>query len=165
MDPNNAIEIRDVDLTYTYTTLELNEKTPHLKKYIKTKTENHVLDKINLDVKKGEILGIIGTNGAGKSTLLSIMARILEPDSGTIHIDGKVATILELGMGFHADLSGRENIILKGELYGFSKKEMEAKTEQIIDYSGIRRYIDNPVRTYSSGMRSRLAFSIMIHVE
>ena len=107
----------------------------------------------------------MGINGAGKTTLLSIIARIQEPDSGEVSINGKIATILELGMGFHQDLTGRENIILKGELYGFSKKEMESKIEDIIDYSGIRRYIDNPVRTYSSGMTSRLAFSIMIHVD
>lgn len=163
MDPKNAIELKNVCLTYT-----VEEEDPDKKglfKKSKIKTENRVLDGLNLDVRKGEILGIIGTNGAGKSTLLSIMARILEPDSGTVEIDGKVATILELGMGFHPDLSGRENIILKGELYGFSKKLMESKTEEIIDYSGIRRYIDNPVRTYSSGMRGRLAFSIMIHVD
>lgn len=163
MDPKNAIELRNVSLTYTVE-VEDTEKKSRFKRS-KIKTENHVLDELDLDVRKGEILGIIGTNGAGKSTLLSIMARILEPDLGTVEIDGKVATILELGMGFHQDLSGRENIILKGELYGFSKKQMESKVEEIIDYSGIRRYIDNPVRTYSSGMRSRLAFSIMIHVD
>jgi ABC-2 type transport system ATP-binding protein len=163
MDSKNAIELRDVSLTYTVE-VEDTEKKGLFKKS-KSRMENHILDRLNLDVRKGEVLGIIGTNGAGKSTLLSIMARILEPDSGTVEIDGKVATILELGMGFHQDLSGRENIILKGELYGFSKKQMESKTEEIIDYSGIRRYIDNPVRTYSSGMRSRLAFSIMIHVD
>ena len=163
MDPKNAIELRNVSLTYTVE-VEDTEKKSRFKRS-KVKTENHVLDGLDLDVRKGEVLGIIGTNGAGKSTLLSIMARILEPDSGIVEIDGKVATILELGMGFHQDLSGRENIILKGELYGFSKKQMESKVEEIIDYSGIRRYIDNPVRTYSSGMRSRLAFSIMIHVD
>lgn len=163
MDQKNAIELRNVSLTYTIE-VEDTEKKGLFKRSM-VKTENHVLDGLDLDVRKGEVLGIIGTNGAGKSTLLSIMARIMEPDSGTVEIDGKVATILELGMGFHQDLSGRENIILKGELYGFSKKQMECKVEEIIDYSGIRRYIDNPVRTYSSGMRSRLAFSIMIHVD
>ncbi|MBR6910285.1 MAG: ATP-binding cassette domain-containing protein [Candidatus Methanomethylophilaceae archaeon] len=164
MDSNNAIELRDIHLKYTYDVYDSGEKG-FFNINTKKKGENHVLDGLNLDVKKGEILGIVGTNGAGKSTLLSIIARILDPDSGSVEINGKVATILELGMGFHSDLTGRENIILKGELYGFSKKEMEAKAQDIIDYSGIGRYIDNPVRTYSSGMRSRLAFSIMIHVD
>ena len=161
MDSNNAIELRDIHLKYTYDVYDSGEKG-FFNINTKKKGENHVLDGLNLDVKKGEILGIVGTNGAGKSTLLSIIARILDPDSGSVEINGKVATILELGMGFHSDLTGRENIILKGELYGFSKKEMEAKAQDIIDYSGIGRYIDNPVRTYSSGMRSRLAFSIII---
>lgn len=165
MNPNNAIELRNINLSYEIEVQDPNMKRGYLKKIGKTKIQNHVLDDLTLDVKKGEILGIIGTNGAGKSTLLSVMARIIEPDSGSVQINGKVATILELGMGFHSDLSGRENIILKGELYGFSKKQMESKTEEIIEYSGIRKYIDNPVRTYSSGMRSRLAFSIMIHVD
>ncbi len=164
MNSSNAIELRDIHLTYTYDVIDNGEKGL-LSKSSKKKAENHVLDGLNLDVRKGEILGIVGTNGAGKSTLLSIIARILDPDSGSVETNGKVATILELGMGFHNDLTGRENIILKGELYGFSKKEMEAKTQDIIDYSGIGKYIDNPVRTYSSGMRSRLAFSIMIHVD
>ena len=163
MNPDNAIELRDVSLTYSIESYDTDKKGI-LKKH-KTKIKNTVLDRINLDVKKGEILGVIGINGSGKSTLLSIMARILEPDSGTVDINGKVATILELGMGFHPDLTGRENIVLKGELYGFSKKQMEEKTQEIIDYSGIQKYIDNPVRTYSSGMKSRLAFSIMINVD
>jgi ABC-2 type transport system ATP-binding protein/lipopolysaccharide transport system ATP-binding protein len=89
----------------------------------------------------------------------------MEPDEGTISRSGKIAAILELGMGFHQDMTGRENIYIKGELYGFSKKEMDSKIEGIIDYSGVRMYIDNPVRTYSSGMIGRLAFAIMVNVE
>ena len=164
MNPENAIELRDISLVYKYKSRDETERDILNRPYVK-KMENRVIDHLDLDVKKGEILGIIGLNGAGKSTLLRIMARILEPDSGTVEVSGKIATILELGMGFHGDLSGRENIILKGELYGFTKKQMKSKMESIIDYSGIRKYIDNPVRTYSSGMRSRLAFSIMIHVD
>ena len=124
-----------------------------------------VLDNLSLDIKKGDVLGILGRNGSGKSTFLSILARIMDPDSGTISRSGKIAAILELGMGFHPDMSGRDNIYTKGELYGFSKREMDAKIEKIIDYSGIRKYIDNPVRTYSSGMTGRLAFAIMINVD
>ena len=164
MDSENAIELRDVSLTYSYKYQDETE-TNILGKPRKRLIDNHVIDHIDLDVKKGEILGIIGVNGAGKSTLLKIMARILEPDTGTVEVSGKVATILELGMGFHNDLSGRENIVLKGELYGFSKKEIQSKIDSIIAYSGLRNYIDNPIRTYSSGMRSRLAFAIMVHVD
>ena len=164
MDPKNAIELRGVTLSYPVDVRDDSRKGI-LSRRITSREENRVLDSLDLVVEKGEVLGIIGTNGAGKSTLLSIMARILEPDSGTVETCGRMATILELGMGFHQDLSGRENIILKGELYGFSKKQMEARVDDIIEYSGIGRYIDNPVRTYSSGMRGRLAFSIMTHVD
>lgn len=163
MKDYNSIELKDVCLAFEYESKNTDRKSL-FNKHSTTKNYNKVLNNISLEVKKGEILGIVGTNGAGKSTLLSVMSKILEPDSGTVEISGKIATILELGMGFHNDLSGRENIILKGELYGFSKKEMESKVETIIDYSGIRNYIDNPIRTYSSGMKSRLAFSIMINV-
>ena len=163
MNSHNAVELRDISLAYA-----VNSNGPKkgvLGKVVKTKTTNQIFENFNLDIKKGEILGVIGTNGAGKSTLLSLIAKIMEPDSGTVEINGKVATILELSMGFHPDLTGRENIILKGELYGFRKKEIEAIVDEIADYSGIGTYIDNPVRTYSSGMKSRLAFSIMIHVK
>ncbi len=124
-----------------------------------------VLNDVSLSINKGEIIGIIGRNGSGKSTLLSMIAKILMPTSGSITINGEVAAILELGMGFHLDMTGRENIYLKGEMYGFSRNEMDEKIEDIISYSGISKYIDNPVRTYSSGMTSRLAFSIMVHVD
>ena len=127
--------------------------------------ENKVIDNISLDIKKGDVLGVVGRNGSGKSTFLSLLARIMEPDSGTVKHSGKIASILELGMGFHGDMSGRENIYLKGEMYGFSRKEISKRIDEIIDYSGIGRYIDNPVRTYSSGMTGRLAFAIMINVD
>ncbi|MCH3978051.1 MAG: ATP-binding cassette domain-containing protein [Candidatus Methanomethylophilus sp.] len=163
MDPGNAIELKDVVKTYT-----LPVATGEKGIAGRTKTEkqtNTVLDRISLSVKKGEVLGIVGRNGCGKSTLLKIISGITDPDSGEVHVSGKVASILELGMGFHQDMSGRENILLKGELYGFSKKEMESRMDSIIRYSGIGRYIDSPVRTYSSGMIGRLAFSVMINVE
>ncbi len=165
MDSSPAIVLKNISLKYYIDIKDDDKKQTLLRRNPTKKAEHVVLDGIDLTIEKGEIVGIIGTNGSGKSSLLSIIAKILKPDSGTVEITGKVATILELGMGFHPDLSGRENIILKGELYGFSKKQMEAKIDNIIDYSGIRNYIDNPVRTYSSGMQSRLAFSIMIHVE
>ncbi|WP_400237735.1 ATP-binding cassette domain-containing protein [Methanomethylophilus alvi] len=165
MDSKNAIEIRDVVKTFRYQIEDGVKGTGILKRQIMRTKENRVIDGITLDIKKGEVVGIIGRNGSGKSTLLSMMARIMEPDSGTISVSGKVASIMELGMGFHPDMSGRENIYLKGELYGFSKKEMDERVERIIDYSGIGSYIDNPVRTYSSGMSGRLAFAIMVNVD
>lgn len=131
-------------------------------KYVKT---NKVIDDISFVIPQGQCVGIIGRNGSGKSTLLSLIAKILVPDSGEIITNGRIASVLELGMGFHQDLSGRENIYLKGELYGFSKKEMDLRIDEIIEYSGLLDYIDLPIRTYSSGMVGRLAFSILVHLD
>ena len=164
MDPINAIEIRNISKSFTIQVADDDKKNFMGRTKLKKK-KNTVLKDISLDVKKGDVLGVLGRNGSGKSTLLSILARIMEPDSGTIARSGKIAAILELGMGFHPDMTGRENIYTKGELYGFSKREMDGKIEKIIDYSGVRKYIDNPVRTYSSGMTGRLAFAIMINVD
>ena len=165
MKAENAIELHNVSLEYPIIVSQDSKENGLIKSIIKKKKKNVVLNGISLEVKTGEVLGIIGVNGSGKSTILNIISKILEPDTGSVEVRGKVATILELGMGFHADLSGRENIVLKGELYGFSKKEIESRIDKIIDYSGIGDYIDNPVRTYSSGMKSRLAFSILINVD
>lgn len=165
MDPKNAVEIRNVSKSFK---IEVADRDRHGSLFNKTPMKtvvNKVLDDISLDIRKGEVLGILGRNGSGKSTLLSLIARIMEPDSGTIERSGRIASILELGMGFHPDMSGRENIYLKGELYGFSLAEMDARIDRIIGYSGISKYIDNPVRTYSSGMSGRLAFSVMMNVE
>lgn len=164
MDPNNAIEIRNISKSFIIQVADDSKKNVMGRTKMKKK-KNTVLNDLSLDIKKGDVLGILGRNGSGKSTFLSILARIMEPDAGTISRSGKIAAILELGMGFHPDMSGRENIYTKGELYGFSKREMDAKIEKIIDYSGVRKYIDNPVRTYSSGMTGRLAFAIMINVD
>ena len=164
MEPDNAIEIRNISKSFTIQVADDYKKNVMGRTKLKKK-RNTVLKDISLDVKKGDVLGILGRNGSGKSTFLSILARIMEPDSGTIARSGKIAAILELGMGFHSDMSGRENIYNKGELYGFSKREMDARIEDIIEYSGVRKYIDNPVRTYSSGMTARLAFAIMINVD
>lgn len=165
MDPKNAIEIRNITKTFKIEVEDREKKGNILNRTPMKTIENKVLDGISLDIRKGDVLGILGRNGSGKSTLLSIIARIMEPDSGTVERSGRIASILELGMGFHPDMSGRENIYLKGELYGFSRSEMDSKIEKIIEYSGISKYIDNPVRTYSSGMSGRLAFSVMMNVE
>ena len=165
MDPENAIEIRNLSKTYKIRVEDKDRKGNFINRTPMKYIENKVIDDITLDIKKGDVLGVVGRNGSGKSTFLSLLARIMEPDSGTVRHTGKIASILELGMGFHGDMSGRENIYLKGELYGFSRKEISKRIERIIEYSGIGRYIDNPVRTYSSGMTGRLAFAIMINVD
>ncbi len=118
------------------------------------------LSDINFEVKKGEVLGIIGSNGAGKSTLLKIISRIILPTSGTVDIKGRVSSLLEVGTGFHHELSGRENIYLNGRILGMTKKEIDAQLDDIIAFSGVGSFIDIPVKNYSSGMYMRLAFSV-----
>lgn len=124
----------------------------------------NVLKGINFSVDKGEAIGIIGENGCGKSTLLKLMTRIIYPDKGRMIIKGRVSSLIELGAGFHPDMSGRENIYTNAAIYGLSKKEIDAKLQDIIDFSELHDFIDNPVRTYSSGMYMRLAFSVSINV-
>ena len=128
------------------------------------KEKREVLKGINLDIKKGEVVALIGTNGSGKSTLLKLMTKILYPNSGKIEINGKLTSLLELGAGFHPDFSGRENIYFNASIFGLTKKEIDEKLEDIIDFSELRNFIDNPVRTYSSGMFMRLAFAVAINV-
>jgi len=120
---------------------------------------------INFEVKEGEVLGIIGRNGAGKSTLLKILSRTTTPTTGEIKIKGRVASLLEVGTGFHPELSGRENIFLNGAILGMSKKEIKSKLDEMIDFAGVERYIDTPVKRYSSGMYVRLAFAVAAHLD
>jgi lipopolysaccharide transport system ATP-binding protein len=120
---------------------------------------------INFDVKQGEVLGIIGRNGAGKSTLLKILSRTTTPTIGEIKIKGRVASLLEVGTGFHPELTGRENIFLNGAILGMTKKEIKSKFDEIVDFAGVERYIDTPVKRYSSGMYVRLAFGVAAHLE
>lgn len=127
--------------------------------------ELHILKDVNLDIYKGETVGLIGVNGSGKSTLLKMIAKIIYPTSGTIETYGKIASLIELGAGFHPDFSGRENIYFNSSIFGLTRSEIDKKVEEIIDFSEIREFIDNPIRTYSSGMYMRLAFAIAVHVE
>ena len=120
---------------------------------------------INFEVKEGEVLGIIGKNGAGKSTLLKILSRVTSPTTGIIKSKGRIASLLEVGTGFHPELTGKENIFLNGAILGMSKKEVSSKIDEIISFSGCERYIDTPVKRYSSGMRVRLAFAVAAHLE
>jgi lipopolysaccharide transport system ATP-binding protein len=123
------------------------------------------LKDINFEVEKGESVGIIGRNGAGKSTLLKILSRITEPTTGTVALKGRVASLLEVGTGFHQELSGRENIYLNGAILGMSRKEITRKFDEIVDFSGIEKFLDTPVKRYSSGMYVRLAFAVAAHLE
>ncbi len=120
---------------------------------------------INFSLKKGEVLGIIGKNGAGKSTLLKILSRITDPTSGRITIFGRVASLLEVGTGFNPELTGRENVYLNGTILGMTKKEVDEKFKEIVDFSGVEKFIDTPVKRYSSGMRVRLAFAVAAHLD
>jgi lipopolysaccharide transport system ATP-binding protein len=123
------------------------------------------LKDISFDVKEGEVLGIIGLNGAGKSTILKIISRITTPTRGTVKIKGRVASLLEVGTGFHPELTGRENIFLNGAILGMTKSEIRSKFDEIVDFAGIEKFIDTPVKRYSSGMYVRLAFAVAAHLE
>ena len=131
----------------------------------KRKEKREVLKDINLDIKKGETVALIGVNGSGKSSLLKLMTQIIFPNKGTIETKGKLTSLLELGAGFHPDFSGRENIYFNSSIFGLTRKEIDERLEQIIEFSELQDFIDNPVRTYSSGMYMRLAFSVAINVD
>ena len=123
------------------------------------------LKNINLSINEGDVLGVIGKNGAGKSTLLKILSKITSPTSGHIKIQGKLASLLEVGTGFHPDLSGRENIYLNGTILGLSKIDVDSRLDEIIQFSGVEKFIDTPVKRYSSGMQVRLAFAVAAHLD
>ncbi|WP_435415248.1 ABC transporter ATP-binding protein [Polaribacter aestuariivivens] len=123
------------------------------------------LKDINFEVKRGEVLGIIGKNGAGKSTLLKILSKVTGPTTGSIKSKGRIASLLEVGTGFHPEMTGKENIFLNGAILGMTKKEIQSKLDEIVSFSGCERYIDTPVKRYSSGMKVRLAFAVAAHLE
>jgi lipopolysaccharide transport system ATP-binding protein len=129
--------------------------------------KDHILalSDINLDVRDGEVLGIIGRNGAGKSTLLKILSRITSPSSGIVKVKGRIASLLEVGTGFHPELTGRENIYLNGAINGMGKREVSRKLDEIVDFAGVENFLDTPVKRYSSGMNARLGFAVAAHLE
>jgi ABC-2 type transport system ATP-binding protein len=122
------------------------------------------LKDVSIEVAKGQTIGLVGDNGSGKSTLLKCMARILYPESGSIAMRGRLAALLEVGSGFHPELSGRDNVYLNGSILGMTRREIDEKFEDIVEFSGVREFIDQPVKNYSSGMYVRLGFSVAIHV-
>lgn len=124
-----------------------------------------VLRDLNFEVKQGEVLGIIGKNGAGKSTLLKILSQITSPTLGSIKVKGRIAALLEVGTGFHPELTGRENVFLNGAILGMSKTEIKSKFDEIVEFSGVEKYVDTPVKRYSSGMMVRLGFAVAAHLE
>ena len=166
MDQANAIEVRDVKKKfkiYQDKGSMLKERALH---WSRNKYEERwVLNGLSFDVKKGEAVGLIGHNGCGKSTTLKMLTKIMYPDEGTIEMSGRVSSLLELGAGFHPDLSGRENIYINASIFGLTKSEIDKRVKDIIDFSELGEYIYNPVRTYSSGMYMRLAFSVAINVD
>ena len=141
------------------------EHQPHGKLSGRTQGEIWALNDINFEVNKGEILGIIGRNGAGKSTLLKILSKITAPTEGSIKINGRVGSLLEVGTGFHEELTGRENVYLNGAILGMTKQEVSRKFDEIVEFAEMQQFIDTPVKRYSSGMRVRLAFSVAAHLE
>ena len=127
--------------------------------------EHYALKGVDLEIYKGETVGIIGTNGSGKSTILKIITGVLNPTSGTVKVDGRISALLELGAGFNMEYNGIENIYLNGTMMGFSKKEIDAKMDDILSFADIGEYVNQPVKTYSSGMFVRLAFAVAINIE
>ena len=163
-----AIEISDLTKSYT-----LHKGQKSLLKlfstddgsYMKSKNRFSALNKINIRISKGEIVGITGMNGAGKSTLLKILSRITPPTAGKITIQGRMVSMLEVGTGFHPELTGRENVYLNGAILGLSRREIDAKFDSILAFAEVKTFIDVPVKRYSSGMYVRLAFAVAAHVD
>lgn len=166
MQPENAIEVNHVTKNFkVYLDKGNTLKEKVLFKKRRRYEERNVLKDISFQVKKGEAVGLIGHNGCGKSTTLKLLTRIMYPDAGEIKMSGRVSSLIELGAGFHEDMSGRENIYINASIFGLSRKEIDERMEAIINFSELQDFIDNPVRTYSSGMYMRLAFSVAINVD
>ena len=161
----HAIEIQNLTKKFRiYADQGQSLKEKLLSKKRRKYEERTVLDGISLTVEPGEAIGLVGKNGSGKSTLLKLMSRILYPEGGTVKLNGRVSSLIELGARFHPDMTGWENIFTNASIFGLTHKEIEARLDEIIEFSEMQDFIDNPVRTYSSGMYMRLAFSVAIHV-
>lgn len=165
MLPGNAIEVNNVRKTYgRHSTMSLKDRVVYFRERRHTKPRE-VLHGISFDVKKGEAIAIIGRNGSGKSTMLKLLTKILRPNAGTVETEGRISCLIELGAGFHPDMTGRENIYINASIFGLGKKEIDRRIDSIIEFSEIGSHIDERVRNYSSGMYMRLAFAIAINVD
>ncbi len=160
------ISVRDLRKQFLVNHSGANSLKTRLMWFKKHQIEHlEVLKGVSFDIAKGECVSVIGKNGAGKSTLLALLARVYKPNGGTIKIGGRIAPLLELGAGFHPDLSGRENVFFNGIILGLTRKEIAKRLDAIIDFAEVRQHIDAPVRTYSSGMLARLGFAVAVHVD
>jgi lipopolysaccharide transport system ATP-binding protein len=162
----NAIELHELRKEFTLSTSGAASVKTVLLWWRRRHVERlEVLKGIDLQVQSGQCAAVIGRNGAGKSTLLSLLARVYKPTSGSINVEGRIAPLLELGAGFHPDLSGRENVFFNGIILGLTRKEMRNRLESIVEFAELERHIDAPVRTFSSGMLARLGFAVAVHVD
>ena len=162
----NAILVKDVTKSFKIYYDKASTLKEHMLFWKRNKSELYTaLKGINITIQKGETVGLIGVNGSGKSTLLKLMTKIIYPTTGNIVTHGKLTSLLELGAGFHNDFTGRENIYFNAAIFGLTKSEIDKRLNDIIEFSELGEFIDNPVRTYSSGMYMRLAFSIAINVD
>jgi len=163
---DNVINLEKVSIIYNRNiSLRKDTNGKIIKNIFSKKIQFHALNNISLTIQKGDVIGIIGENGAGKTTLLKVISQVLYPDKGSIKINGKVSSLMSLGAGFLPTLSGRENIYINGVFLGLSRKELDQRIDNIIQFSGIEDFIDTPIRYYSSGMKARLGFSIAVHTD
>lgn len=163
-----AIRLENVSVKYSAPSERFNTFKEFAIRWVQGKVRHQsflALHDVNLSIYRNEVFGIIGNNGAGKSTMLKLISRVLRPSSGRVYVKGRVAPLLELGAGFHPELSGRENVFLNGSMLGFSRGEMKRKFPEIVEFSEIGDFIEAPIRTYSSGMQARLGFSVAIDVD
>lgn len=163
-----TLRLEDISVVYRVNRQRINSLKEYAIRRFKREivTEDfYALRDVSLELRRGEVFGLVGRNGAGKSTLLKAIARVIRPTTGRVWVKGHVAPLLEMGAGFHVELTGRENIYLYGSLLGFSRREMEEKLEQIVDFAELWDFIDSPLRTYSTGMVTRLGFSIATDVK
>ena len=164
----NAIEFSHVyKKYYLYSYIGFKELVLHPIKYAKEKKKRVLMavKDASFTVEKGETFGFVGPNGSGKSTILGLIAGVIKPDRGTVMVNGRIAPLLELGAGFHPELTGRENIVLNSIILGMTKREAQGKIQQIIEFSELGEFIDQPIRTYSSGMLARLGFSVAVYID
>ncbi len=166
MKDDYAIKVSNMTKTFKLYSDKANTMKERLVRGWKSKPEvRTVLKNINVEIKKGETVALIGVNGSGKSTLLKLMTKIIYPNKGTVKTNGKLTSLLELGAGFHPDFTGRENIYFNAAIFGLTREEIDKRLNDIIEFSELGEFIDSPIRTYSSGMYMRLAFSVAINVD